>query len=70
MKRKILKAVALVIALCAILPALPAMARISEDAQQESSARKGEPVNPIEARKGEPVNPIEASKGEPVNPIE
>ena len=59
MKKNILKAVALVIAICAILPALPAMARSYGDDAQQVSARKGEPVNPIEARKGAPVNPIE-----------
>ena len=49
----------LFITICAFLPALPVMAQTSDDGAQQLSARKGEPVNPIEARKGQPVNPIE-----------
>lgn len=70
MKKGIMKVLALALAICAILPALPAMAQISRDATQQLNARKDEPVNPIEARKDAPVNPIEARKDAPANPID
>lgn len=59
MKKRILKTVALVIAICAILPALPAMAYVNGDSAQQVNVRKEKPVSPIEARKEKPVSPID-----------
>ena len=59
MKKTILKAVVLALTICAVLPAVAAMAQVDRGTDQQLNARKDEPVNPIEARKDEPVNPFE-----------
>jgi hypothetical protein len=70
MKKRIVKVMVFILSICAIVPAVAAMAHVDRGTDQQLNARKGGPVNPIEARKGGPVNPIEARKDGPVKPIE
>ena len=70
MKKRAVKLIAFVLSICAVLPALAAMAHVERGTDRKINSGKDEYANRIEARKDTPASPIEARKDEPANPIE